>query len=307
MQDMSARSAALLARYGAEAAPPADGPWNPVLASLLRHRSVRAYKPDPVPAGALATLVAAAQSAATSSNMQTWSVVVVSDPAVKSALARIAGGQKHIEQCPLFLVWLADLSRLARVGETSGQTLEGLPYLETFLVAAMDAAIASQNAIVAAESIGLSTVYIGALRNDVTEVAKLLGLPPGVVGLVGLCVGYENEAAASGVKPRLPQSVVLHHGRYDASAEAAGRAEYDRAMEGFSQSVERSKLQLDRAGAWAHGPVVGAGGPRQAPGGACGAGVPASLASVRSGRFAKDARRVGGGHRSPGRMSYDVG
>jgi nitroreductase len=241
MQDMPARTAAFLARYGAEASPPPEGPWNAVLASLLHHRSVRAYKPDPVPPGTLETLVAAAQSAATSSNMQTWSVVVVSDPATKAALARIAGGQKHIEQCPLFLVWVADLSRLARVGDAAGATLEGLPYLETFLVAAMDAAIASQNAIVAAESMGLSTVYIGALRNDMAEVARLLGLPPGAAGVVGLCVGYEDESRPSGVKPRLPQSVVLHHEHYDTSAEADGRAAYDRAMEGFSQSVERSK------------------------------------------------------------------
>ena len=241
MQDMPARSAALLARYGAEATLPPEGPWNEVIASLMHHRSVRAYKPDPVPPGTLETLVAAAQSAATSSNMQTWSVVVVSDPAVKSALARIASGQKHIEQCPLFLVWVADLSRAARLGEQAGQVLEGLPYLETFLVAAMDAAIASQNAIVAAESMGLSTVYIGALRNDMAEVGRLLQLPPGAAGVVGLCVGYEDESLPSGVKPRLPQSVVLHHERYDTADEAVGRAAYDRAMETFSASVERSR------------------------------------------------------------------
>ncbi len=241
MQDMPARSAALLARYGAEAAPLPAGPWNEVIASLMQHRSVRAYKPDTVPSGTLETLVAAAQSAATSSNMQTWSVVAVNDPATKAALAQVAGGQKHIEQCPLFLVWVADLSRMERLGEATGRTLEGLPYLETFLVAALDAAIASQNAIVAAESMGLATVYIGALRNDMARVAALLGLPPGAAGVFGLCVGYADERDPAMVKPRLPQSVVLHHERYGLQAEAEGVAAYDRALEAFSGKAERSR------------------------------------------------------------------
>ncbi len=235
---LPARDAALLARYGAEAAPLPPGPWNPVLACLLSHHSVRAYRPDPVPPGTLETVVAAAQSAATSSNMQTWSVVAVSDPAHRSALARIASGQRHIETCPLFLVFCADLSRLARVGEAAGTTLEGLPYLETFLVAAMDAAIAAQNAAVAAESLGLGTVYIGALRNDPEGVAALLGLPPGVAAVTGLCIGHADEAGGAAVKPRLPQSAVLHHGRYDAADEAA-RASYDRTLEAFSARSER--------------------------------------------------------------------
>src|SRR4051812_49079522 len=94
---------ALALRYGNGAEPKA-GPWNDVIATLLSHRSVRGFLPDALPDGTLETLIAAAQSASTSSNLQTWSVVSVTDPAKKSALAKIASGQKHIEQCPLFLV-----------------------------------------------------------------------------------------------------------------------------------------------------------------------------------------------------------
>ena len=132
---------ALATRYGKAA--PAAGPWNAVVESLLQHRSVRGYKPDAQPAHTLETLIAAASSAATSSNLQTWSVVVVEDKAVRADLAQIAGNQKHIEQCPLFLVWLADVSRNDRLGEAHGKPLEGLPFLETFLVAAIDAALAA--------------------------------------------------------------------------------------------------------------------------------------------------------------------
>ncbi|WP_428487662.1 NADPH-dependent oxidoreductase [Rhodopila sp.] len=224
---------ALALRYGADQVPPA-GPWNAHIALLLSHRSVRGYQPDALPADTLRTLIAAAQSAATSSNLQTWSVIAVTDPDKKARLATLANHQNHIEQCPLFLVWLADISRNRRLGEQEGVTLETLPYQETFLVAAIDAALAAQNAVVAAESLGLSTVYIGALRNNPTEVAKLVGLPPGAFAVFGLCVGYASAAGAAEVKPRLAQDAVVHHDVYDASREPVLRAAYDARMAAFS-------------------------------------------------------------------------
>jgi nitroreductase len=228
---------ALALRYGRDAIPPA-GPWNDVIASLLSHRSVRGFKSDPLPEGTLETIVAAAQSAATSSNMQTWSVVAVNNPATRSEFARIANNQKHIEQCPIFLAFIADVSRLDRVAQANKQTFEGTVYLETFLVAAIDAALAAQNAVVAAESLGLATVYIGAMRNDVTAVAKLLGLPPNAMCVFGLCIGKAADGVTNQVKPRLAQGTVLHRERYSTENEAAIRAQYDIELARFSKQHE---------------------------------------------------------------------
>ncbi|MEM9050063.1 MAG: nitroreductase family protein [Pseudomonadota bacterium] len=226
---------ALARRYGS-LAPDPEIPWNAHIDLLLSHRSVRAYLDAPLPSGTLTTLVAAAQSAATSSNLQTWSVVAVTQSALKSALAELAGGQKQIEQCPLFLVWLADLSRNARLGTAHGVDMHAMPYLETFLVAAIDAALAAQNAVVAAEALDLSTVYIGAMRNKPEAVAALLGLPDQCVAVFGLCVGYADTATPTAVKPRLPQEVVLHHERYGARGEAELCAAHDAEMVAFSES-----------------------------------------------------------------------
>jgi hypothetical protein len=165
-------------------------------------------------------------------------VVAVTDPDKKAALARVAANQKHIEQCPLFLVWVADISRNQRLGTEERVTLESMPYQETFLVAAIDAALAAQNATVAAESLGLSCVYIGALRNNPQEVARIVGLPRGAFGVFGMCVGYASPAAANAVKPRLPQDAVLHREVYDATGERAHRAAYDALMAGFSARNE---------------------------------------------------------------------
>ena len=236
----NSKAEALALRYG-DGAEPAAGPWNNVIATLLSHRSVRGFLPDALAEGTLETLVAAGQSASTSSNLQTWSVVAVTDPAKKAALAKIANNQKHIEQCPLFLVWLADVSRNTRLGAEEGVTLETIPHFESYLVAAIDAALAAQNATVAAESLGLSMVYIGALRNNPIEVGQLLGLPPGAMGLFGMCVGYPLPTVTNEVKPRLPQSAILHYDIYDASGESADRAAYDARIAAFSRRHEMTQ------------------------------------------------------------------
>lgn len=221
---------------------PQPGAWSPVVEQLLGHRSVRAYRPDPLPDGTLETLVAAAQSAATSSNLQTWSVIAVEDAGRRARLAAFANNQKHILQAPLFLVWLADLSRAERLAAARQQTLEATAFLETFLVAVIDSALSAQNAVVAAESLGLGTVYIGAIRNQPEAVAAELQLPPGVVATFGLCVGWEDPEAPAAVKPRLPQSVVLHRETYGAPDEQADIAAYDGHLRDF-QAEQAMPLQ----------------------------------------------------------------
>lgn len=222
----------LRARYGASA--PACGRINAVIETMLAHRSVRAFLPRPLPSGTVETLVAAAQSASTSSNLQVWSVVAVTDPDRKSCLADLAGDQDFIRQAPLFLAWLADLSRAQRTAQSHGTSLEAIDYLESYMVAAIDAALASQNAFVAAESLGLGCVYVGALRNNPEAVAAELGLPPHVMGVFGMAVGFPDPARAAEIKPRLPQSVVLHHERYNSANETQAVAGYDATLGEFS-------------------------------------------------------------------------
>jgi nitroreductase len=210
--DAASSEALLQARYRDGSAPPAI--WNETLDLLLSHRSVRAYLPDALPAGTLRALVAAAQSAASSSNLQAWSLIAVEEPARKARLAALAGHQKHIEEAPLLLVWLVDLNRLGQIAASGQQPAEALAYFDSFLLGAVDAALAAQNAMVALESLGLGGVYIGALRNKPLEVAAELGLPPNVFALFGLVVGYPDKQRPADVKPRLPQQAVFFREQY---------------------------------------------------------------------------------------------
>jgi nitroreductase len=225
----------LSARYGA-VSPPAAGPDNEVIRTLLNHRSVRSFLPDrEVPPGALETIIAAASSASTSSNLQTWSVIAVEDPERKARLSVLAANQKFIRDAPLLLMWLADLSRLERLAEAKGKPMEGTRYLEAFILGLVDAALASQNAVTAAESIGLGCVYVGAMRNKPAEVAAELKLPPNVMAVFGLSVGYPDPSVRNEIKPRLPLSLVLHRETYGSPAEAADIARYDAALAEFSR------------------------------------------------------------------------
>ncbi len=206
---------ALLTQRNREAgiAPPAQ--WNAVLETLLGHRSVRGFLPDALPDGTLELLVAAAQSASTSSNLQVWSVVAVRDPERKSRIADLAGKQQFIRDAPLLLVWLADLSRIDAIAADRQLRVEGTQYLEGFILGIVDATLAAQNALVAAESLGLGGVYIGAMRNLPEKVAAELNLPPNVFAVFGMSVGVPDPAKETGIKPRLPRDIVLHQEQYD--------------------------------------------------------------------------------------------
>lgn len=223
---------ALRQRYG-NSDQPSPFAVNDTLSLLLEHRSVRAYSPAALPSDTLETVVAAAQSAASSSNLQAWSVVAVEDQDRKARLALLAGDQAHIRACPLFLVWLADLSRLAHMAEQRGIAHDGLDYTEMFMLAIVDATLAAQNAVVAAESLGLGTVYIGGIRNYPLDVAAELRLPPRVFGIFGLCIGWPDPAEPATIKPRLPQSAVLHREMYQVAAQDAAVVRYSETMAAF--------------------------------------------------------------------------
>lgn len=219
------------------------GDWNETLDTILSHRSVRSYLPARVPHNAIELAVAAAQSAPSSSNLQAWSVVTVEDPARKDRLNTVSGMQRQISQAPLLLIWLADLCRPRSIATRGGTSAEGLDYLESFLLGVIDAALAAQNAVVALESLGLGTCYIGAIRNDPETVARELGLPVGVFPVFGLTVGYPDPALPAAVKPRLPQANVLHRERYDVETAAGGLGDYNAALGSFQS--EQSLPPID--------------------------------------------------------------
>lgn len=200
---------------------------NPVLELMADHGSVRKYRPDPVPAQTVSEIVYAAQRASTSSNLQMWTVVAVTGQARRDRLAELCGNQAHIAQAPLFLAWCADLARLDRACELRGYT-QVTEYVENFLVAALDAAIAAQNGALAAESLGLGICYIGGIRNRPLDVVELLEMPRLTFPITGMTVGW--PAVEPPKRPRLDTAAVLHWEHYDTAREDELLRAYDQAM-----------------------------------------------------------------------------
>lgn len=209
---------------------------SPVIEQQLRHRSVRRFGPGPVTDAELAAIVAAASSASTSSNLQAWSVIAVREADRKARVARLAGEQDFIVQAPLFLAWVADLDRHHRLADRAEAPLAGTGYLESTLLGVIDAALAAQNAVVALESLGLGAVFVGAARNHPTELAAELELPPHSVVVFGMAVGHPDPTEDADVKPRLPQSAVLHHEVYDAERADADLPAYDERLAAYNSA-----------------------------------------------------------------------
>ena len=244
----------LAERYGAEQDwTPTE--WNETLDVLLSHRSVRKWQDRDVDKATLRMILAAAQPGASSSNQQIVSVVVARRAETKAKLAEVAGERQaaHITSAPVVLVWLIDYARALSLANTHGYDVGGLDYLDAALVGATDIGIAAQNAVVAAESLGLGTVFLGSLRSDAEKVTQILDLPPGVVPFVGLEIGHPDPSELAGVKPRLPQNAIVHEESYDHSAAAREIGEYDdtlaRYYQQFGQKHQWSTQLLRRLGA----------------------------------------------------------
>lgn len=214
---------------------------NPTINLMFRHGSVRNYKPDPIDIEMIETIVHAGQRAATSSNLQMYSVIGTLELSKRQTLQTLCGGQPHISQAPVFLTWCADLSRLDRICKSKGYSHQS-GFIENFLLAVVDASIAAQNAGLAAEALGLGFCYIGAIRNNPREVIKLLRIPRLVFPLVGMTLGWPVSQPA--VRPRLPLSAILHWDGYDTTEEIQMLQDYDQKM--IDTAIYRGRQVLDK-------------------------------------------------------------
>jgi nitroreductase len=175
------------------------------------HRSVRRFQDRVLDDGQLERLIRCGQSASSSSFIQAYSVIRVTDSGHREVIAKAAGGQPWITAAPEFLVFCADLRRVGMACERAGAgPLEG--YSEHALAAIVDVSLMAQNLMLAAESEGLGGVFIGGIRNDPTTVVQCLRIPDAVLPVFGMCLGWPDEDNA--VKPRWPIRTVMHQDEY---------------------------------------------------------------------------------------------
>ncbi len=193
---------------------------NPTIDLIRSHASIRKFTDQPIAPAQLDAILAAAQAASTSSFLQVCSIIRITDQDKRQALVELTGGQPWVGAAAEFLVFCADYHRHQQIVPQAK-----LGYVEQLLIGAVDSALMGENALLAAESLGLGGVFIGGIRNNPAQVAELLALPEHVTPLFGLCLGHPDQAPS--LRPRLPRALVVHENHYQAQPDPALLAQYD--------------------------------------------------------------------------------
>ncbi|RLM27293.1 nitroreductase A [Brenneria alni] len=194
----------------------------PTIDLLRRHRSIRAFTSQPLTDEQRSVIIAAAQSASSSSFLQCSSIIRITDPAIRQTLVHYTGEQGYVAQAAEFWVFCADFHRHLQIFP---QAETGLA--EQLLIGCVDTAMMAQNALIAAESLGLGGVFIGGVRNNIADVTTLLKLPQQVLPLFGLCLGYPDANPL--LKPRMPPEMLIHENGYQ-PLDREKLAEYDQQL-----------------------------------------------------------------------------
>jgi nitroreductase len=219
---------------------------NETLKSLYERKSVRVFEDRPVPEEAKQSILRAAFEAPTAGNQMLYTILDITDPALKERLAVTCDDQPFIAKAPLVFIFLADCRRWPRLYELAGEKPRAAGPGDLFLAIA-DACLAAQNAVVAAESLGLGSCYIGDILENCEQHRQMLNLPEFLMPACMLVMGYPTEAQKARTKPaRFDARYVVFENRFrDLSGdelqemwESRERAEGKPRALGFHEAVQ---------------------------------------------------------------------
>ncbi|WP_051259153.1 NADPH-dependent oxidoreductase [Schaalia suimastitidis] len=179
----------------------------PTIDLQLRHRTIRSFTDQKVSDDVMQTLFEVARHTATCAYLQQLTIIHVKDPDIRQTLCEVSGQPYVGGDRGELIVFVADLHRNAQIRAEVGIASQSFGRINMFLSAAEDVLLAAQNVVVAAESLGLGTVYLGSIGNDPQRVVDALKLPSLTYPVLGLVVGYPNQEPQ--FKPRLPLAVTV--------------------------------------------------------------------------------------------------
>lgn len=187
---------------------------NEIQKSLHNRKSVRAFTHQPLTPEVKHSLLEAAIAAPTAGCQQLYTILDITDQALKEKLAVSCGNQPFIATAPVVLVFCADCLRW-QMAYQEADCQPRKPGVGDLLLATSDANIAAQNVVVAAESLGLGSCYIGDIMEQYEIHRELLHLPDYVMPVAMLVIGYPTQQQKDRKKPeRLPLEAVVHKNGY---------------------------------------------------------------------------------------------
>lgn len=187
---------------------------NETLRQLFDRKSVRAYLPEPVTEEEKRLILTAATQAPTAGNQQLYTILDITDPQLKAALAESCDHQPFIASAPMVLIFCADCKKWHDLYECQGLNPRN-PAVGDLMVAVSDANIAAQNAVTAAQSLGIGSCYIGDIMEHAELHRQLLNLPDYVFPAAMLVFGRPTLQQQERVKPqRCDLSHIVHENAY---------------------------------------------------------------------------------------------
>lgn len=180
--------------------------------TLLKHRSIRKFKSTPISEEELREMLEAASRASTCGNMQLYSLIVTRDKAMREKLLPCHFGQQMVVEAPCVVTVCADVHRFSMWCKQRDAE-PAYDNFAWFLTATIDALLAAQNLVVAAEARGLGICYLGTTIYTAGEIVKTLNLPKGVLPVTTIVLGYPDEKPE--LTDRLPQDAVVHFEQYN--------------------------------------------------------------------------------------------
>ena len=196
---------------------------------MKAHTSVRRFKEQEIPQEDLNTILSAGQMASSWKNFQSYSVIVVRSQEKKDALFELVP-QEAIRQSAAFLLFVGDLNRAEKGARLHTDVFQPQG-VEGLLITSVDAALAGQNTLLAAESLGYGGVIIGLVRYKSVELAELFKLPDYTYPVFGIALGVPNQK--HDVKPRLPLENIVFEEEYQEQSTEAIEA-YDRVQTAYA-------------------------------------------------------------------------
>lgn len=207
---------------------------NDIIKSLHERKSVRVYTEKEISAEDKNAILMAAVAAPTAGNQQLYTIIDITDQQLKDKLAVTCDNQPFIAKAPMVLIFCADVQKWydAFIEAGSEARAPGPGYL---MLAVEDCTIAAQNAVVAAQSLGIGSCYIGDIMENCEAHRELLGLPDYVFPAVMLVFGYPTEQQLNRPKPeRCDLKYIVHTNRYNRLGADVLRAMFEKHCKGQS-------------------------------------------------------------------------
>jgi len=196
---------------------------NQVIDVLLKRKSIRAYEDKEIEAEVKAQILHATLRAPTAGNQMLYSIVDVTDQAIKNTLAKTCDNQPFIARAPMVWLFLADYQRwfdyFLACGVEQSCADKNLPLRKPaegdLFLACSDALIAAQQAVIAAESFGIGSCYIGDIMEQYETHQELLKLPKYVFPIALVCFGYPTQQQSERPQsPRFDEQFVVFENQY---------------------------------------------------------------------------------------------